>query len=65
MKYVKLYKFNGSEEDESPSSVFTIRSSIDKNDLADDKQKVKSFKAAMQKVILKFESKKSQGEKPR
>ncbi|OIT28852.1 hypothetical protein A4A49_25121 [Nicotiana attenuata] len=64
MKYVKLYKFHGSQEDESSSSVFTIRSSIEKNELADDKQKVKSFKAAMQKVILKFESKKTQGENP-
>ncbi|XP_016505908.1 uncharacterized protein LOC107823736 isoform X2 [Nicotiana tabacum] len=53
MKYVKLYKFHGSQEDESSSS-------IDKNELADDKQMVKRFKAAMQKVILKFESKKSQ-----
>lgn len=57
MKYVKLYKFHGSQEDESSSS-------IDKNELADDKQMVKRFKAAMQKVILKFESKKSQGKNP-
>lgn len=62
MRYVKLYKFHGSQEDHELSS----GSCSQKNhELADhDKQKVKRFKAAMQRVILKFESKKSHVEKP-
>ncbi|KAK4359682.1 hypothetical protein RND71_021911 [Anisodus tanguticus] len=60
MKYVKLYKFHGSQEDDG-----NCDSSSQKNELADhDKQKVKRFKAAMQRVILKFESKKSQVDNP-
>lgn len=60
MKYVKLYKFHGSQEDELSSGSTTQKN----HELADDhdKQKVKRFKAAMHRVILKFESKKSHGE---
>ncbi|KAH0775806.1 hypothetical protein KY290_007217 [Solanum tuberosum] len=62
MKYVKLHKFHASQEDELSSGNTTQKN----NELADDhdKQRVKRFKAAMQKVILKFESKKSQEENP-
>lgn len=59
MKYVKLCKFHGSQEEELSSG----SSSHKNHELADhDKQKVKRLKAAMQRVILKFESKKSQRE---
>lgn len=62
MKYVKLYKSHGSQEDELSSGSTTQKN----NELTDDhdKQKVKRFKAAMQKVMLKFEFKKSQEENP-
>lgn len=62
MKYVKLHKFHGNQEDKVSSGNSTRKN----HELLDDhdKQKVKRFKAAMQKVILKFESKRSQEENP-